>query len=127
MGVERLKLVELIEGEVAKLSPHGRNLWEMLELAAEVAPEGMATESRAVLRRISEELPPEEQGIIECLIELSVGLEGSDVSEHQGGTGERQRNRAVIFAAAIKDRNAGLQTEPYSTPEQALARLKGPG
>ena len=128
MGVERLELVELIEGEVAKLSPQGRDLWEMLELAAEDASEQATPKpkTRAVFRRISEELPPEEQGIIERLIELSVGLEGSDIAERQGGTGERQRNRAVILAAGIKDRIAGLQTEPYGTPEEAVARLKEP-
>jgi hypothetical protein len=130
MGVERLELVELIEGEAAKLSPRGRDLWEMLELAAEDASEQATplprSKTRAVLKRISEELPPEEQGIIERIIELSVGLEGSDVAERQGRTGERQRNRAVILAAGIKDRIAGLQTEPYGTPEEAIARLKEP-
>ena len=130
MGVERLELVELIEGEVARLSPQGRDLWELLELAAEDAS-GQATpppnpKTRAVFRRISEELSPEEQGIIERLIELSVGLEGSDVAERQGRTGERQRNRAVILAAGIKDRTAGLQAEPYGNPEEAVARLKEP-
>ncbi len=130
MGVERLELVELIEGEVAKLSPQGRELWEMLELAAEGASEQAAPpqnpETRALFKRISEELPPEEQGVIERLIELSVGLEGSDIAERQGRTGERQRNRAVILAAGIMDRIAGLQTEPYGTPEEAVARLKEP-
>ena len=130
MGVERLELVELVEGEVAKLSPQGRDLWEMLELAAEDASERATPPpdptTRAVFKRISEELPPEEQGIVERLIELSVGLEGSDVAESQGRTGERQRNRAVILAAGIKDRTAGLQTEPYGTPEEAVARLKEP-
>ena len=130
MGVERLELVELIEGEVARLSPQGRDLWEMLELAAEDASEQAIPppnpKTRAVFRRISEELSPEEKGIIERLIELSVGLEGSDVAESQGRTGERQRNRAVILAAGIKDRIAGLQTEPYGTPEEAVARLNEP-
>jgi hypothetical protein len=32
----------------------------------------------------------------------------------------------VILAAAIKDRVAGLQAEPYGTPEEAIARLKEP-
>jgi hypothetical protein len=130
MGIERLELVELIEGEVAKLSPQGRDLWEMLELAAEDASEQATpppkTKTRAVFKRISEELPLKEQGIIERLIELSVGLEGSDIVESQGRTGQRQRNRAVILAAGIKDRAGGLQTEPYGTPEEAVARLKEP-
>ena len=34
MGVERLELVELVEGEVAKLSPQGRDLWEMLRVTS---------------------------------------------------------------------------------------------
>jgi hypothetical protein len=41
MGVSRLELVERIEGEVSKLSPRGRDLWERLELHVETeAPRG---------------------------------------------------------------------------------------
>jgi hypothetical protein len=40
MSVDRLSLVELIEGETAKLLPRGRGLWERLELHTEaLAPE----------------------------------------------------------------------------------------
>jgi hypothetical protein len=39
MSVSRDELVALIEGEEAKLSPAGRELWEKLELMAQSAPE----------------------------------------------------------------------------------------
>jgi hypothetical protein len=62
MGIERLELVELIEGEVAKLSPQGRDLWEMLELAAEDASEQATPppkpKTRAVFKRISRNCRP---------------------------------------------------------------------
>jgi hypothetical protein len=43
MGVSRLELVELIEGEVSKLSPRGRDLWERLALHVETEPPEEAT------------------------------------------------------------------------------------
>ena len=39
MSVSREELIELIEGEDAKLSPAGRELWEKLELMVQSAPE----------------------------------------------------------------------------------------
>jgi hypothetical protein len=43
MSVDRLTLVELIEGEAAKLSPRGRELWERLELHVETTSPEEAT------------------------------------------------------------------------------------
>jgi hypothetical protein len=133
--VQRIELVELIEGETAKLSPRGRELFETVELWAEGAPEEGAAatmpppslEMVAVIRRISEELPLEEQAIIDRTMELSAGLRRSDFEERRGKPGEPQRDRAVISAAGIKDRKAGRQIDPYMTPERAAARLREPG
>ena len=135
MSVSRLELVELIEGEVAKLSPQGRELWERLELYTETsAPEEAAPETLAppapeeveVIERMPE-LPEQEQGILEALMELLAGLRSSDYAENQGQPGEPRRNQAVILAAGLKDRREGRQIDPDMTPERAAARLREPG
>jgi hypothetical protein len=78
MSVDRLSLVELIEGETAKLSPRGRGLWERLELHTEaLAPEEATpatlpppdSEQDEVIQRMAK-LPWPEQDIIERLMEL---------------------------------------------------------
>jgi hypothetical protein len=135
MSVDRLTLVELIEGEVAKLSPRGRELWERLELHTEAtAPEEATPETLPppdseqveVVERMAE-LPWPEQGIIECLMELLAGLRSSDYAERHGQPSEPRRNQAVIVAAGIKDRREGRQINPDMTPEQAAAHLRDPG
>ena len=132
MSVDRVTLVELIEGEVAKLSPRGRDLWERLELHTEItAPEEATPETLPppdseeidVANRMAE-LPWQEQGILHGLMELSAGLHYSQHAERRGQPGERSRNRAVILAAGIKDRYEGRQIDPDMTPEQAVARLR---
>ena len=50
MSVSRLELVELIESEVAKLSPRGRELWERLELHTETAARRARPARRTSLR-----------------------------------------------------------------------------
>jgi hypothetical protein len=134
-SVDRLTLVELIEGEVAKLSPRGRELWERLELHTETsAPEEATSETRPppgreqveISQRMAE-LPWPEQGILEQLMELLAGLHSSDYAERRGQPGEPRRNMAVIVAAGIKDRSEGRQIAPDMTPEQAAARLRESG
>lgn len=135
MSVSRLQLVELIEGEAAKLSPRGRELWERLELHIESsAPEEATPETLPPLSReqveISQrmaELPWPEQGILERLMELLDGLHSSDYAERRGQPGEPRRNMAVIVAAGIKDRSEGRLINPDMTPEQAAARLRESG
>ena len=134
-SVDRLTLVELIEEGVEKLSPQGRELWERLELHTETTPPEEATpetlpppdnEQLEVVERMAE-LPWQEQGILERLMELLAGLRSSDYAETHGQPSEPRRNQAVIVAAGLKDRQEGRQIDPDMTPERAVARLKKPG
>jgi hypothetical protein len=135
MTVSRIELVELIEGEVAKLSPRGLELWERLELHVEATapedatPETLTPPDREQLELADRmaELPRAEQSILERLMELLAGLRSSDFAESRGRPGEQHRNMAVIVAAGIKDRSEGRQINPDTTPEQAAARLREPG
>ena len=133
--MDRLTLIELIENEAAKLSPRGRDLWERLEVHVETTPPEEATpetlpppdaEQLEVVGLMGE-LPWQEQGILERLMELLAGLRSSDYAETHGQPSEPHRNQAVILAAGLKDRREGRQIDPDMTPEQALARLKEPG
>lgn len=132
MGVSRLELVELIEGEVSKLSPRGRDLWERLELLVETEAPEEATPAtlpppdpeQAQIGRLMGELPLRQQGILERLMELPAGLQSSDYAERRGQLGEPGRNEAVLAAAGIKDHHVGRRIDPDRTPEQAVARLR---
>ena len=134
-GLDRLTLVELIEGEVAKLSPRGRELWERLELHTETSAPEEATPAtlpppdreQVELVGLMAELSWQEQGILERLMELLAGLRSSDYAETHGQPSEPRRNRAVILAAGIKDHHLGRWVNPYMTPEGAVARLREPG
>jgi hypothetical protein len=134
-SVDRQTLVELIEGEAAKLSPRGRVLWERLELHVETTapdeatPETLPppdTEQLEVIERMAE-LPWQEQGIFERLMALLDGLRSSDYAETHGLPSDRPRTLAVIAAVGLKDRQEGRQIDPYMTPERAVARLQEPG
>jgi hypothetical protein len=135
MSVDKLTLVALIEGEVAKLSPRGRALWERLELHTEVsAPEEATPETlpppdseQVEVTGLMAELPWQEQGILQRLMMLLEGLYSSDYAERHGQPGEPRRKQAVIVAAGIKDRHEGRQVNPYMTPEEAATRLREPG
>jgi hypothetical protein len=45
LAVDKITLVELIEGETAKLSPRGRELWEEMETLVELS-EGITPRDR---------------------------------------------------------------------------------
>ena len=128
MGVSRLELVELIEGEVSKLSPRGRGLWERLELhvETEATPATLPPPDpeQVEIGRLMGELPLREQGILERLMELLAGLHSSDYAEKRGQPGEPGRDEAVLAAAGIKDHHMGRRIDPDRTPEQAVARLR---
>jgi hypothetical protein len=133
MGVSRLELVELIEGEVSKLSPRGRDLWERLELHVETEAPEEATPAATLpppdpeqveIGRLMGELPLREQGILERLMELLSGLHSSDYAEKRGQPGEPGRDEAVLAAVGIKDHHMGRRIDPDRTPEQAMARLR---
>ena len=132
MGVSRLELVALIEGEVSKLSPRGRDLWERQALHVETKAPEKATPAtlpppdaeQVEIGRLMGELPLREQGILERLMELLAGLHSSDYAEKRGQPGEPDRDEAVLAAAGIKDHHMGRQIDPDRTPEQAVARLR---
>jgi hypothetical protein len=120
-------LIELVEGEEARLSPEGRELWEELELVRESLPDP-ADESRMareydIMERIFE-LPVPEQFVISRLAELMAGLRDSEEAERRGESGEEHRVRGVIHAAWLKDREEGRTVNPNMTLEPAIARLK---
>jgi hypothetical protein len=123
--LEKERLVELIEGEAARLSPEGRELWEEWEFLVESAPD---LESRMAREyEISErifELPKVEQGTISRLAELQRSLRASEEAEGRDESGEEQRVRGVINAAMLKDREEGRNPNPNMTLEQAVARFK---
>ena len=133
MSVDRLTLVELIEREADKLSPRGWELWERLEVHVETSapeeghPETPPDPEQIEVANLIAELPWQEQGILERLMELLAGLRSSDYAESRGQPGEPRRNEAVILAAALKERQEGQMINLDMSPEQAVARLREPG
>jgi len=123
--LDRIRLIELMEGEATRLSPEGRELWEEWEFLMESAPE---LESRMVREyEITErifDLPGPEQVVISRLAELLAGLRKSDEAEGRGESGEEPRVRGVIQAAWLKDQEEGRTIDPDMTLDQAITRLK---
>jgi hypothetical protein len=129
VAVDRNTLVDLIEGETAKLSPRGRELWEELEPLVELSSEEHNTLAeqlqRADIDNRMDDLPQPEQATLDRLIMLYEGLYKTDEAEKRGEeTGEGVRDRYVIWAAGLKDRSEGRQVDPDMTVEQAVARLR---
>lgn len=126
--MDRIRLIELMEGEVARLSSEGRELWEEWEFLMESAPE---LESRMVREyEITErifDLPVPEQVAISRLAELLAGLRKSDEAEGRGESVEEPRVRGVIQAAWLKDQEEGRTIDPDMTLDQAVTRLKEHG
>jgi hypothetical protein len=127
--LDELRLIELIEGEAARLAPEGRELWEEWEsLVVESASElesRMAREYEVTERIFG--LPVAEQAVIGRLTELLAGLRNAEEAEGRGESGEEHRIRGVIRAAMLKDREEGRTIDPSMTLDRALARLKVPG
>jgi hypothetical protein len=123
--VEKIELVKLIEGEAAKLSPRGKELWEEMELLVELNPEDRNTlaEMSEITNRMVD-LPLPDQHTLERLMELLAGLYDADEMQTRGESGEGRRGQAVRIAAGIKDRHEGRQIDPDMTVEQAAARLR---
>ena len=125
--MDRIRLIELIEGQTARLSAEGRGLWEELEFLRETVPDPeepcrMALEY-SIMERIFD-LPAQEQFLTSRIAELVGGLRAGDMAERRGETGQGQRARGVINAAMLKDRQEGRPVEPHMTLEQAITRLK---
>ena len=126
--MDKLRLIELIEGEAARLSPEGRELWEQWEFLVESAPELESRMAREyeIMERIFG-LPLPEQVVTSRLAELLAGLRNAEEAEGQGEPGEEYRIRGVIQAAMLKDREEGRTIDPGMTLDQAIARLKEHG
>lgn len=126
--MDKIRLIELMENEAARLSPEGRQLWEEWEFLVESAPELESRMAREyeIAERIFE-LPVPEQIVISRLAELLTGLRKSDEAEGRGESGEGHRVRGLIHAAWLKDQEEGRTIDPDMTLDQAVARLKEHG
>jgi hypothetical protein len=124
--LDRVRFIELIEGETARLSPEGRELWEELEFIREAVPDPADEKRMAreyeIMERIFE-LPMPEQFVTSRLAELVAARRRSDEAERRGEPGEEDRVRGVINAAMLKDRKEGRTVDPNMTLEPAIARL----
>lgn len=128
-GVDRLTLVELIEAEKGKMSDEGRDLWETFDASLYLSPEEETRLKRhevAMIKRMAD-LPTDDQHAINIVTELRAGLYNSDFVERRGEPGEAYRNKCVITAAAIKDRDKGRRIGLDMTLGQALHRLREAG
>src|SRR5215212_1218876 len=126
-SMDSVRLIELIEGETARLSPEGRGLWEELEFLRESIPdpeeESRMAREYDIMERIFA-LPMPEQFITSRLAELMSGLRRAEQAERRGESGDEHRIRGVINAAWLKDRQEGRTIDPNTTLDQAIARLK---
>ena len=133
-SVDRLSLVELIEEQKAKLSPEALRLWEELDDSLYTSPE----EEPAFIKRREAEiidridrLPEADHHTVEVLSELRAGLYESDSSERRGDLSGWHRDKGVIGASLIKDREERGKGDPLAPKEdlgriveQALTRLR---
>jgi hypothetical protein len=123
---DRVSFIELIEGETARLSAEGRELWEELEFTRESIPdpadEGRMAREYDIMERIFE-LPMPEQFLVSRLAELVAGLRRSEEAERRGASGQEHWVRGVINAAMLKDREEGRTVDPNMTLELAIVRL----
>jgi hypothetical protein len=132
-SVDRLTLVELIEAQKAKLSPEALKLWEELDTSLFMSSEEATFLKRHEIALIDrmEQLPEKDQHIQDVLTELRSGLYQSDFSERRGEQSQPHRDKCVIEASLIKDRDERGRENPMAveelmgrTVEGALARLR---
>lgn len=125
--MNRLRLIELIEGEMARLSEEGRELWEELEFLRESIPdpadENRTAQEYEIMERIFE-LPMAEQFATSRLAELVGALRAAEEAQRRGESGDEHRARGVINAAMLWDRQEGRPVNPEITLDGAIARLK---
>jgi hypothetical protein len=125
--VDRIRLIELIEGQAARLSAEGRDLWEELEFLRESMPDPEEPSRMAreydIMERIFE-LPLSEQFLTSRLAELVAALRGAEEAERRGESGDSHRARGVINAAMLKDREQGRRIDARMTLGRAVARLE---
>lgn len=135
-SVDRLTLVELIEAEKAKLSPEGLALWEELDASLYLSPEEetqLKPHEVAIIKRMGL-LPEADRCAQNILTELRAGLYQSDYSEGRGDPSQPHRDRCVISASLVKDRDERGPGDPLPleerlgrTVEMALFRLREAG
>ena len=125
--MDRIRLIEVIEGQTARLSAEGRGLWEELEFLRESIPDPEEPSRMAreydIMERIFK-LPVPEQFLTGRLVELVAALRRAEEAERRGESGDNQRARGVINAAMLKDREAGGPIDAHMTLGRAMARLE---
>jgi hypothetical protein len=125
--MDRIRLIELIEGQTARLSAEGRGLWEELEFLRESIPDPEEPSRMAreydIMERIFK-LPVPEQFLTGRLAELVAALRRAEEAERRGESGDNQRARGVINAAMLKDREEGRPIDAHMTLGRAMARLE---
>ena len=124
--MDRTRFIELIEGETARLSPEGRELWEELEVTRESIPdladEGRMAREYEIIERIFD-LPVPEQFVTSRLAKLVTALRRSE-AERRREPGEEDWVRGVPNAAMLKNREEDRRVDPNMTLERAIVRLK---
>jgi hypothetical protein len=132
-SVDRPTLVEQIEAQKAKLSPEALKLWEELDSSLYMSPEEGTFLKRHEVYLIDrmDRLPEKDRHIQDVLTELRAGLYESDLSERRGEPSQPHRDKCVIEASLIKDRDGRGRENPMAveelkgrTVEGALARLR---
>ncbi len=125
--MDRIRLIEVIEGQTARLSAEGRGLWEELEFLRESIPDPEEPSRMAreydIMERIFK-LPVPEQFLTGRLAELVAALRRAEEAERRGESGDNQRARGVINAAMLKDREKGRPIDAHMTLGRAMARLE---
>ncbi len=125
--MDRIRLIEVIEGQTARLSAEGRGLWEELEFLRESIPDPEEPSRMAreydIMERIFK-LPVPEQFLTGRLAELVAALRRAEEAERRGESGDNQRARGMINAAMLKDREEGRPIDAHMTLGRAMARLE---
>ena len=148
--MQRIELVELIEEEIDKLSPEGKEAWEELELRVHTTRLDMdLAESMRIFEETGEPpeagiiaiigesgetpedkdtiiVPKEDEATITTLFWLWLGLPLADTEEllERSEKAHEVRELFVIKAAQARDHFEGGQIDRDMTLQQALARLK---
>jgi hypothetical protein len=132
-SLDRPTLVELIDAQKAKLSPEALKLWEELDTSLYMSPDEGTFLKRHEVELIDrmDRLPEKDQHIVNVLSELRAGLYESDLSERRGEPSQPHRDKCVIVAWLIKDRDERGRENPMKVEELmgrsvdgALARLR---
>jgi hypothetical protein len=76
-----------------------------------------------IMERIFE-LPVHQQFITSRLTELVGGLRAAEEAEHRRESGNGHRDRGVINAAMLKDREEGRPIDAHMTLDRAITRLE---